>query len=44
MESLIIIELKSKLKLKDWIFVCFFKKQCIRIYKMGIEKGINMML
>jgi hypothetical protein len=44
MEDLIVNELKRKLKWGDRIWVLIFKKRCIKIYKIGIERGVNTML
>ena len=44
MKNLILDELRSKLKWGDRFFVLIFKEKCIRIYKIGIETGVNTML
>lgn len=44
MENLILDELRSKLKWGDRFFVLVFKKKAIKIYKIGIERGVNSML
>lgn len=44
MENMILSELKNKLKWGDRFFVLIFKKKAIKIYKIGIERGVNSML
>lgn len=44
MENLIILELNRKLKLKDRFLMRIFKRTAIRIYKIGVENGLNAVL
>ena len=44
MEDLILIELRKKLKWKEKFFVKLFKGTSIKIYKIGIETGVNAVL
>lgn len=44
MENLLLSEIKKELNWKEKIIVTFFKRISIKIYKIGIEKGVNAIL
>ncbi len=41
MENLIILKLKKRLKLKDRFLMRIFKRTAVKIYKIGVEQGLN---
>lgn len=44
MKDVVLNEVTEELKWKDKVFILCFKKMCVKIYKKGIEKGVNAVL